>query len=255
MNIQTVSTTDVRVERHAKQLSRQLKLLRERLFPPLSQKTLRPLTSGEAAYVVCVSDGYLRQLSIDGKAARRKVSLNGRRSYTLAQENERRHHMASIKPMDVITYLPRRRPGEKLQTIAVTNFKDRSANHHHIIPRAISCAGRLSGAGGRSRSTSLADVHAGGAAGVRRCDGETLYGAIRYDEKRRPLKEIIRKTCFDGLDLVPGNLELMEYEHETLRALNERSRNGEVFLKRVGAAIAEVEQEYNLVVIDCPQLG
>lgn len=47
----------------------------------------------------------------------------------------------------------------------------------------------------------------------------------------------------------------MEYEHETLRALNERSRNGEVFLKRVGAAIAEVEQEYNLVVIDCPQLG
>jgi chromosome partitioning protein len=87
-------------------------------------------------------------------------------------------------------------------------------------------------------------------------DGDTLYGAIRYDEKRRPLKDIIRKTYFEGLDLVPGNLELMEFEHETPRALNDRGRSGELFFKRVGVAIAEVERDYDLVVIDCPpQLG
>ena len=39
-------------------------------------------------------------------------------------------------------------------------------------------------------------------------DNETLYGALRYDDQRRDLKDIIRKTYFTNLDLVPGNLEL-----------------------------------------------
>ncbi|MCG3005275.1 AAA family ATPase, partial [Escherichia coli] len=52
---------------------------------------------------------------------------------------------------------------------------------------------------------------------------ETMYAAIRYDDKRRPLSEIIKPTYFTGLDLIPGNLELMEYEHDTPRALAERS--------------------------------
>nr|UVY99770.1 hypothetical protein K4M19_00080 [Agrobacterium fabrum] len=33
---------------------------------------------------------------------------------------------------------------------------------------------------------------------------ETLYAAIRYDETRRPLRDVIRPTYFDGLHLVPG---------------------------------------------------
>ena len=37
--------------------------------------------------------------------------------------------------------------------------------------------------------------------------GAALYGAIRFDEFRRPLKEIIRKTYFGNLDLVPANLD------------------------------------------------
>ncbi|TIU18962.1 MAG: plasmid partitioning protein RepA, partial [Mesorhizobium sp.] len=87
--------------------------------------------------------------------------------------------------------------------------------------------------------------------------GDTLYGAIRYDDKRRPLKDIIRKTYFAGLDLVPGNLELMEFEHETPTALMERkTTNSEIFFRHVGVALAEVEAEYDIVVIDCPpQLG
>lgn len=45
---------------------------------------------------------------------------------------------------------------------------------------------------------------------------ETIYAALRYDEaERRPIRDIIRKTYFEGIDLIPGNLEVMEYEHET----------------------------------------
>ena len=88
-------------------------------------------------------------------------------------------------------------------------------------------------------------------------ENDTIYGAIRYDDRRRPLADIIRSTYFSGIDLVPGNLELMEFEHETPRALMKSKRPaGQMFFKRVGAALSDVEANYDIVVVDCPpQLG
>ena len=86
---------------------------------------------------------------------------------------------------------------------------------------------------------------------------ETLFGAIRYDAERRPLREIVRKTYFDGLDVVPANLELHEFEHATPKVLSEGRRPGEdLFFARIASALAPVDEDYDVVVIDCPpQLG
>jgi chromosome partitioning protein len=208
--------------------------------------------------MIGVSDGYLRQLSLDGKGPSPDVSASGRRSYTLAQINELRQHMAKLKPKDALTYLPWRRPGEKLQTVAITNFKGGSAkttttlylaqylalNGYRVLAVDLDPQASLSSMLGLQPEFDLAE-------------GDTLYGAIRYDENRKPLRDIIRKTYIDGLDLVAGNLELMEFEHETPRALSDRRHaGGEMFFNRVGIAIAEVEADYDVVVIDCPpQLG
>jgi chromosome partitioning protein len=59
------------------------------------------------------------------------------------------------------------------------------------------------------------------------------------------------------LDLVPGNLELMEFEHTTPRALVDATKTGEgLFFSRVASALDEVAGDYDVVVLDCPpQLG
>ena len=55
-------------------------------------------------------------------------------------------------------------------------------------------------------------------------ENETLYGAIRYDDQRRDLGEIVRPTYFSGLELVPANIEFMEFEHESPKASLRDSR-------------------------------
>jgi chromosome partitioning protein len=249
--------TDDRISAHARLLSNQLQQLREKLFPPEASKELRTFTSGEAAKLIGVSDSYLRQLSLEGQGPKPETSSSGRRSYTLKQINELRHYLAEVKPKDANLYLPHRRPGEKLQAVAVTNFKGGSAKTTTTLYLAQYLA--LQGyrvlavdLDPQASLTSMFGIQPEFDLG----QNDTLYGAIRYDSDRRSLAEIVRPTYFDGIDLVPGNLELMEFEHETPQAINSGNGEGRYFYRRIADALAEIEDRYDIVVIDCPpQLG
>lgn len=250
----------------AQALSAQLKAMRERLFPPASQKTLRSFTSGEAARLIGVSDGYLRQLTLAGEGPQPQIGSAGRRYYSLADIDALRRFLADqalAKGNDAKarTYLKWRDPArnEHLQVISVTNFKGGSGK----TTSAVHLAQYLAMTGHRVLAVDLdpqASLSAlfGYQPELDLSGNDTIYGAIRYDDEARPLRDIIRKTYFHGLDLVPGNLELQEFEHQTPRALSMRKPGDEhsLFFARVQQALETVADDYDVVVLDCPpQLG
>ena len=235
-------------------LSGQLRALRESLFPPNSQKALRRFSSGEAARLVGVTDGYLRQLSIAGEGPLPDLGVGGRRSYTLNQINDLRRLMDKSKPGK--GFVRHRAGREKLQVLAVVNFKGgsgKTTTAAHLAQYLALQGYRVLGVD-LDPQASFTALH-GFQPEFDVGPNETLYGAIRYDGAARPLSDIIRKTYIDGLDLVPANLELMEFEHDTPRALGEK-RTGALFFARVAEALGSVQERYDVIVIDCPpQLG
>ncbi len=238
---------------HAERLSERLMAHRAQLFPPNARKELRRFTSGEVAALLGVKDAYLRKLSLDGKGPQPETGSGGRRLYS-SQDIMELRNLLEKRAKTPGSYLPGRRTGDHLQVITVINFKGGSGKTTTSAHLAQKCA--LDGyrvlAIDLDPQASLSALH-GFQPEFDLTDGGTLYDAIRYEDPV-PLREVIQKTYFTNLDLVPGNLELMEFEHETPRAL--AARGGNLFFTRIADALAEVEADYDVVVIDCPpQLG
>jgi chromosome partitioning protein len=235
-------------------LSAQLRALRETLFPPSSSKALRKFTSGEAARLIGVTDGYLRQLSIAGEGPQPEIGPSGKRLYTLLQINELRVELDRSRPSK--GFVKHRRGLEHLQVIAVANFKGGSGKTTTAahLAQYLALRGYRVLAVDLDPQASLTALH-GLQPEFDVGPNETIYGAIRYDADVRPINEVIRPTYFEGVDLIPGNLELMEFEHDTPRALVDK-REGPLFFARISRALGEAQGRYDVVVLDCPpQLG
>ncbi|MBT9386814.1 plasmid partitioning protein RepA [Pseudooceanicola sp. CBS1P-1] len=241
------------IRQHAEALAVQLQNQRENLFPPDARKEMRRFTSGEAAALLGVNDSYLRKLHLDGKGPAPEMTAGNRRLYSAQDIQDLRVLLekTSRKPGD---YLPGRREGDHMQVIGVMNFKGgsgKTTTSAHLAQR-LALKGYRVLAIDLDPQASLTALH-GVQPEIDLPDGGTLYDAIRYDNPV-PIAEVIRKTYIPNLDLIPGNLELMEFEHETPRALAQGSAG--LFFFRVREALAQVEHDYDVVVLDCPpQLG
>lgn len=240
----------------AKELSARLVAHRLKLFPPKATKTLRKFSSTEAAKMIGVKDSYLRQLSLEGKGPVPEIGTGGRRVYSLDMVQGLRAYLDE-NGKATRRYLPNRREGEHLQVIGVVNFKGGSGK----TTTAAHLAQHFALQGFRvlaidlDPQASLSALH-GYQPEFDVEENGTLYGAIRYDDSRRELADIIRPTYFPLLDIVPANIELMEFEHETPKALAQRQDGDPLFFARVARVLGSVEDRYDVVVIDCPpQLG
>lgn len=249
----TFDAVDKIVE-HAGFLSGQLQSLRERMYPPEAEKSLRYFMTNEVSKLTTIPESTLRTLSIDGKGPSPQRLENNHRAYTLAQINELRRYFAKQKPGGDLSVLPSRQKHEHLQILAATNFKGGSAKTTTTVHLAhyLALQGYRVLAIDLDPQASLSAMF-GFQPEMDVGHNETIYAAMRYDEERRPLKDVIRKTYFDGLDLVPGNIEVMEFEYETPRVLGTNQKvEGGIFFERLKLAIDEVANDYDIVLLDTP---
>ena len=237
---------------HARMLSARLQAHRQQLFPPTARKTLRRFTSGEAARLIGTDDSVLRRLSLSGKGPAIDIASNGRRSYSAEDIQGVRTYLDAHSKGEK-RYLPQRSGGEKLQVITVVNFKGGSGKTTTTthLAQHLALRGYRVLAIDLDPQASLSAMH-GYQPEFDIGENETLYGAIRYDGRRRELQDIIRHTYFANLDLVPGNLELMEFEHETPKALLDGDIADGMFFTRMEQALATVADRYDVVIVDCP---
>ena len=242
-----------RIVRHAGVLSNQMQALRERMYPPHAEKALRHFMTNEVSKLTSIPESTLKTMSIEGKGPIPARLENNHRAYTLAQINELRRLFAEQKPSEALRFLPHRRSGEHLQIVAIANFKGGSAK----TTTSLHLAHYLGLHGYRVLAIDLdpqASLSAmfGAQPEMDVGDNETIYAVLRHDDRRRPIHEVIRKTYFAGVDLIPGNIEVMEYEHEIPRVLAQRSTKGGLFFERLRLAIAEADADYDVVILDTP---
>lgn len=235
-------------------ISDRLNMLRLEQYPPDAQKGLRLFSLAEVADFIGVTQNHIKKLHLDGKGPVPTVSSSGRRSYTAEQMLELRQYLDKHGRSDVKNYVPRRRDGEHLQVISVVNFKGGSGKTTTTahLAQYLALTGHRVLAIDLDPQASLTALH-----GIQpELDkNPSLFEALRYDDERRSIKEIIQTTNFPGLDIVPANLELQEYEYETPLAAAS-SQEGRLFFTRISRALKEVDDQYDVVVIDCPpQLG
>jgi chromosome partitioning protein len=240
---------------HARELSEKLQAHRLKLFPPAAKKTVRRFTSSEVAELLGVDAGYLRRIDLEGKGPKPEVTGGGRRLYTVEDIQALREFLDE-GAKGGRRYLPHRRRGEHLQVICVVNFKGGSGKTTTTahLAQHLALHGYRTLAIDLDPQASLSALH-GYQPEFDVGENQTLYGAIRYDDQKRPISEVIQQTYFPNLDLIPGNLELMEFEHDTPKALADSPGQG-LFFTRLDSALSEVQDRYDVVVIDCPpQLG
>ncbi|NTJ65877.1 plasmid partitioning protein RepA [Agrobacterium rhizogenes] len=236
------------------EISRKLNQLRRENFPPNAKKTLRQFSVAEVAHYLGVTPSNLKRLYLDGKGPVPTTMSGNRKYYTAEQMLELRHYLAETGKSEAKRYLPQRKPGDKLQVITVVNFKGGSGK----TTTAAHLAQHLSLTGHRVLAIDLdpqASLSALHGFQPELDQNPSLYDTIRYDDERKPIADIILPTNFPGLDIIPANLELQEYEYDTPLAM-QAGNEGKRFFTRLGKALLDVDDRYDVVVIDCPpQLG
>lgn len=241
----------------AERLSEALEHMSKLFLAPKEEKTLRSFATPEVAELLRISDGYLRKAHFDGRIPEVEQGANNKRLYTAENIIEIRHILAQ-NAKDPLQFLPGRRPGDKLQIWSTVNFKGGSSK----TTTTISLGMRLAMRGYRvllldSDPQASLTTFFGYQPEIDFRKGGTLYDAIRYndgDSVRVPIVDVLKKTYFPNLDIVPGGIMLSEFETETPMALSRGEQP--VFFNRIRDSLRQVEDDYDIVLIDCPpQLG
>jgi chromosome partitioning protein len=216
---------------------------------PEDRKRLRQFPTVEAAMLLGVSESYLRQITKDGAefTCGTVAGNNYRRTFALKELHwilDGLHEKTGDE-----RYRRRRDPTEKLQVVAVANFKGGAAK----TTTAVHLAQYLALRGYRVLAVDLdSQASLTSLFGLQPDTDvepeETLYPVFRGEADS--LDKCIRPTYWPRLDIVPANLSLSQAEFEMpVRAQREKNFAFWLVLRQ---AIQNSAMNYDVVVLDCP---
>ena len=196
---------------------------------------------GRAAELVGRTPAAVRDAEKDGRLPPPpRTDTNRRVGYTLAQLNDMR---------GVFGTRPWRDAEDSCAVIAVQNFKGGVGKSTVSVHLAQYLAIRgyrvlLIDCDSQASATTLF----GYVPDLDLDEEQTLYPFLRHDEQTS-LDYAIRKTHFDGLDLIPANLRLFQSEYELAARM---ARGHGTLLDRLSQGVASVADRYDIIVIDPP---
>lgn len=222
--------------------------IRDIVTNPYKKKTARTWGIVDAAKMIGVSAPTLRKMeSEEGILGEANRNENNRRAYTLDRINQCR---------DLFKTRYKRNPGSQPICIAITNFKGGCAKTTTVAHLAQKCS--LEGL-----RVLMIDLDPQGSASFV-CGGLIPDLELEYEdtictalmENPEDILKVIRKTHFDGLDIIPANLALQDAE---LGLPNSELNN----VKTLGSAafrlrncINLIKDRYDVIIFDCgPNLG
>ena len=240
-----------RFQRYSDRIASSLREHNRETHPPDAQKVLRPFSMREAGDFLRVNPNSFRRYvkTLEGKMPTGTL-VNGNRRYFTAED------IAAIQDflwqdgkLDLRQY-PRRQAHESLQAITVFNLKGGVSK----TTIATNLGQLLSLRGYRVLLIDL-DAQASmtnlfGLQPEMSPDMPSVYDVIRYDDPV-PVREAIRPTYFPRIDILPASMDVVEFEYETALSFRDMARTAP-FHTRISAALAEVENDYDLVIFDTP---
>ncbi len=243
------------LDRHATLIADQLVQHRDRLLEPADIKVLRPFSFKETCHWIGVNQNSLRHTLRTNPSLPQGTMLRGtRRHFEAVDIHAIRDHLIEhgrLGPGDVTC----RRAGEAPAVIASINLKGgvgKSTSAQHLS-QSLAMRGYRTLVVDLDAQASLTQLF--GIVPEREPDMRTLYDAIRYHDDDEPegtgpvdIRDVVQTTHIPRLDLIPSNMQIMEFEHETAGHDQRRAP----FFLRVEEALAPIRDDYDVILFDCP---
>lgn len=245
---------------YARDMTAALGAMSETAFSPNANKSLRTFSAAEVAYYLGVTEDQLRKAHQSKAIPDVELTAGNRRRYRVEQMWQIREIFAKITGQP-LKFLPGRHADtDGVQVWAFVNFKGGSAKTASAIhvSHALSLRGYRVLVVDCDPQASITTFF-GYQPEIDFFNFGSLYDAIKYEDHETgigpvKLSQIIKKSYFYNLDIVPGGIQVSEFETETPAALS----RGElpIFFDKIRDALSEVKDDYDIVIMDCPpQLG
>jgi chromosome partitioning protein len=235
----------------SKRLTRKLKEHTEESFPPDAQKTMRKFAMREAADFLKINQNTFRHYvsSMSDRIPTGELDKSNRRYFTLEEIHGIQRVLFEEGKTDPKIY-PRRQGDEPCMVITCFNLKGGSSKTSTTVSlgQSLACAGFKVLLVDSDSQASLTNMF--GITPEYESDMLTLYDTIRYEE---PVvaREVIQKTYFPNIDIIPASMSLMEFEYETALSFRNPKQAG-AFHTRIALALQPVLPHYDVVIFDTP---